>query len=135
MLLESVRLDEVEERVYNFHVAELQNYAVGECGVLVHNINDPPEPARRPDGKNVFDNVRDLQWQRQRWENLFDDLFKRNPNHPNIGRCIEMMNQLDEMIVEELAKLDLGKFIPKPPQAQGIKPNNLNLGIPNKGNQ
>jgi hypothetical protein len=40
--LESVRLDEVEERVYNFHVAELQNYAVGECGVLVHNTNDPP---------------------------------------------------------------------------------------------
>jgi RHS repeat-associated protein len=39
--LESVRLDEVEERVYNFHVAELQNYAVGGCGVLVHNTNDP----------------------------------------------------------------------------------------------
>jgi hypothetical protein len=39
--LESVRLDEVEERVYNFHVAELQNYAVGECGGLVHNTNDP----------------------------------------------------------------------------------------------
>jgi hypothetical protein len=29
----------VEENVYNFHVAELQNYAVGECGVLVHNSN------------------------------------------------------------------------------------------------
>jgi hypothetical protein len=40
--LESVRLDEVEEQVYNFHVAELQNYAVGGCGVLVHNTNDPP---------------------------------------------------------------------------------------------
>ena len=42
--LESVRLDDVEEKVYNFHVAELQNYAVGECGVLVHNTNDPPKP-------------------------------------------------------------------------------------------
>jgi RHS repeat-associated protein len=40
MPVESVRLDEVEERVYNFHVAELQNYAVGGCGVLVHNTND-----------------------------------------------------------------------------------------------
>jgi hypothetical protein len=39
--LESVSLDEVEEQVYNFHVAELQNYAVGVCGVLVHNTNDP----------------------------------------------------------------------------------------------
>ncbi len=28
-------------RVYNFHVAELQNYAVGGCGVLVHNTNEP----------------------------------------------------------------------------------------------
>ncbi len=37
--LESVRLDEVEEQVYNFHVAELQNYAVGGSGVLVHNIS------------------------------------------------------------------------------------------------
>jgi hypothetical protein len=39
--LESVQLAEVEETVYNFHVAELQNYAVGDCGVLVHNTNDP----------------------------------------------------------------------------------------------
>jgi hypothetical protein len=39
--LESVQLDHVEERVYTFHVAELQNYAVGGCGVLVHNTNDP----------------------------------------------------------------------------------------------
>lgn len=46
--LESVRLDEVEETVYNFHVVELQNYAVGECGVLVHNTNDPQlTPAQR----------------------------------------------------------------------------------------
>ena len=45
--VESVRLDEVEEEVYNFHVAQLQNYAVGGCGVLVHNTNDPP-PDKRP---------------------------------------------------------------------------------------
>jgi hypothetical protein len=46
--LESVRLDELQERVYNFHVAELQNYAVGGCGVLVHNTNDPPAQSGRP---------------------------------------------------------------------------------------
>jgi RHS repeat-associated protein len=60
--LESVRLDEAEERVYNFHVAELQNYAVGDCGVLVHNTNDPNgprtpadtyNPATPPDGTPV----------------------------------------------------------------------------------
>jgi RHS repeat-associated protein len=39
--LEEVRLDEVEEQVYNCHVAELQNYAVGACGALIHNTNDP----------------------------------------------------------------------------------------------
>lgn len=44
MPVESVRLDEVEERVYNFNVAELQNYAVGECGILVHNTNEGPGP-------------------------------------------------------------------------------------------
>jgi hypothetical protein len=43
--LDSVLLDEVEERVYNFHVAELQNYAVGECGVLVHNTNEESNAA------------------------------------------------------------------------------------------
>lgn len=42
--LQSVCLEEVEERVYNFHVAQLQNYAVGGFGVLVHNTNDPPGP-------------------------------------------------------------------------------------------
>jgi RHS repeat-associated protein len=42
--LESVQLDQMEEQVYNFHVAELQNYAVGGCGVLVHNTNDPAPP-------------------------------------------------------------------------------------------
>jgi hypothetical protein len=48
VVLESVRLDDVEERVYNFHVAELQNYAVGGCGVLVHNVNDPAGNGRTP---------------------------------------------------------------------------------------
>jgi len=38
--LESARLNDVEERVYNFEVAELQNYAVGSCGALVHNRNE-----------------------------------------------------------------------------------------------
>jgi Pretoxin HINT domain len=43
--LESVEVDEVEERVYNFRVFELQNYAVGSCGILVHNTNDAPKSA------------------------------------------------------------------------------------------
>ncbi len=38
--IESVRVDDVEELVYNFRVDELQNYAVGDWGVLVHNTND-----------------------------------------------------------------------------------------------
>jgi hypothetical protein len=42
LALEAVRLDDVEEEVYNFSVAELQNYAVGAGGVLVHNANEPP---------------------------------------------------------------------------------------------
>jgi len=45
--LESVSVDTVEETVYNFTVAELQNYAVGTCGALVHNTNTGPTP--RPD--------------------------------------------------------------------------------------
>jgi hypothetical protein len=47
--LKVVQLETVEETVYNFAVAELQNYAVGICGVLVHNTNDPTtsKPAPR----------------------------------------------------------------------------------------
>jgi hypothetical protein len=45
--LDSVQLDEVEEWVYNFQVAELQNYAVGNCGILVHNANDPPKSGKQ----------------------------------------------------------------------------------------
>jgi hypothetical protein len=43
--LGSVRLEEVQERVYNFHVAGLQNYAVGGPGVLVHNKPQMNPPA------------------------------------------------------------------------------------------
>jgi RHS repeat-associated protein len=50
--LRSVQLDEVEERVYNFHVAELQNYAVGNGGVLVHNTNDPGPRSTLPRASN-----------------------------------------------------------------------------------
>jgi hypothetical protein len=38
--LESIQFDDLEESVYNFHVAELQNYAVGRGGILVHNTNE-----------------------------------------------------------------------------------------------
>jgi hypothetical protein len=31
--------------VYNIHVEELENYAVGHCGILVHNTNDVPPDA------------------------------------------------------------------------------------------
>jgi hypothetical protein len=46
--IEEIRLDEVIETVYNFHVADLQNYAIGECGILVHNTNDPPKKIPKP---------------------------------------------------------------------------------------
>jgi hypothetical protein len=38
--LDSVEVDEAEETVYNFRVFELENYAVGTCGILVHNQNE-----------------------------------------------------------------------------------------------
>lgn len=41
MPVASVRLEDVRETVYNFHVEDLQNYAVGTPGILVHNTNDP----------------------------------------------------------------------------------------------
>jgi RHS repeat-associated protein len=50
--LETVQLDEVEEQVYNFHVAELQNYAVGSWGVLVHNTNEETVPGSSDPTKN-----------------------------------------------------------------------------------
>jgi RHS repeat-associated protein len=62
--LESVRLDEVEERVYNYQVAELQNYAVGAWGVLVHNANDPPQsgrPTKLDKGRGAGDTDPDIQ--------------------------------------------------------------------------
>lgn len=32
-------LDQIDERVYNFKVSKIRNYASGLCGVLVHNTN------------------------------------------------------------------------------------------------
>jgi len=48
--LDSVELDETDETVYNFRVFELQNYAVGACGILVHNTNQgtPDAPNNAP---------------------------------------------------------------------------------------
>jgi hypothetical protein len=37
-------VEESRVLVYNIHVAELENYAVGLRGVLVHNTNNPPAP-------------------------------------------------------------------------------------------
>ncbi len=37
--LESVEVANAKEQVYNFKVAELENYAVGIAGILVHNTN------------------------------------------------------------------------------------------------
>lgn len=47
--LVSVRLEVTEEPVYNFRVADLSNYAVSGCGVLVHNENAKPSA---PNGAN-----------------------------------------------------------------------------------
>jgi hypothetical protein len=84
VVLEAVRLDEVGERVYNFHVAELQNYAVGVCGVLVHNTNDPPapNPSRPTEAARIRKRGRNesleqyrkyLEEQRGAWRSIADD--------------------------------------------------------------
>ncbi len=39
-VLASVQVADAVVRVYNFRVADLQNYAIGRSGVLVHNTND-----------------------------------------------------------------------------------------------
>lgn len=84
--VEFVRLDDVEERVYNFHVAELQNYAVGGCGVLVHNTNDPAyqgasnPPGAGGDGASLGPNnsrqTRDLTWVQRAEAELLDELWE-----------------------------------------------------------
>ncbi len=51
--IESVQLDEVAEKVYNSTVAELQNYAVGGWGVLVHNTNDVPRCRYHTDSEGL----------------------------------------------------------------------------------
>jgi RHS repeat-associated protein len=77
--LDSVQLDEVREQVYNFHVAELQNYAVGSCGILVHNQNDPAlQPAMRyKKGPN------DVDWRGtgKTYREALDEAFQRT-GHP-----------------------------------------------------
>jgi hypothetical protein len=47
--LDSVEIDETDETIYNFRVFELENYAVGTCGVLVHNTSaaGPLAPKRK----------------------------------------------------------------------------------------
>jgi hypothetical protein len=76
--LESVQLAEVEETVYNFHVAELQNYAVGACGVLVHNTNDPggAGPGRTVIEENAAANAADKLTGRQQggYQRAIDEL-------------------------------------------------------------
>ena len=39
-MVDAISLEVTRESVYNFSVADLQNYAVGERGVLVHNKNE-----------------------------------------------------------------------------------------------
>jgi RHS repeat-associated protein len=39
VVAEAAHLEDTTEQVYNFRVAELENYSVGVCGVLVHNTN------------------------------------------------------------------------------------------------
>jgi hypothetical protein len=48
-----VQLDEVEEKVYDFTVAELENHAVGAWGVLVHNTNDVPRCRHHTDSNGL----------------------------------------------------------------------------------
>ena len=38
--VEAIQHTPFKDKVYNFHVAELETYAVGKESVLVHNVND-----------------------------------------------------------------------------------------------
>ena len=103
--LESVRLDEVEERVYNFHVAELQNYAVGVWGVLVHNTNDPPDNADNPTPdsgpKDLANQARQLQ---QDIDDLKDAIRQAHQQHLD-PKHIEPMNEMLARLLRELTDL------------------------------
>ncbi len=55
--LDSVEVDETEETVYNFRVLELQNYAVGACGILVHNTNQGVPSAASSNAAKGFGNI------------------------------------------------------------------------------
>jgi serine/threonine protein kinase len=47
-------VEESRVLVYNIHVAELENYVVGNRGVLVHNTNKPPRPRIVPNERNQW---------------------------------------------------------------------------------
>jgi hypothetical protein len=75
-----VQVDEIEERVYNFKVAELENYAVGDCGVLVHNRNEGKAVNGAGKGAKSLEqynkHVEKLQEAKQKLQALKDKLAK-----------------------------------------------------------
>ena len=56
--VEAVTIREVATKVYNFQVAGLHNYAVGCCGVLVHN--NSMQPSKRPGTRGHPDHQADV---------------------------------------------------------------------------
>jgi hypothetical protein len=66
--LEGVQFDSVVEKVYNFHVAQFQNYAVGVCGILVHNINNTP----RPNAEQTSAIANGIQKEKEAWQKIKD---------------------------------------------------------------
>jgi hypothetical protein len=105
--LESVRLDEVEERVYNFHVEELQNYAVGGCGVLVHNTNDPAVPGRQKGkrmklGDNALQQLDEIEKTQQdvrqgKSKQIIDSIEKSKQRAKNMLKRILRLEDLDAL--------------------------------------
>jgi hypothetical protein len=97
--LESVWLDEVVERVYNFHVAELQNYAVGACGVLVHNSNEEL-PTASNGGHEAAARAREIQERMNRLRAM-RNAAKRDGAEARVNELAEeiqrLQNEIDEI--------------------------------------
>jgi hypothetical protein len=118
--LESVQIGEVAESVYNFHVAELQNYAVGECGVLVHNTNDPsPGGVGRP-----------YTPQQQALLQMIDDMTLGGRRPLTVAEANTVLDLAEEC---QLPGVRAGAGDVNPPGGPGLWDNQPHIHIPGAG--
>lgn len=111
-----MRLDEVEEAVYNFNVAELQNYAVGTCGVLVHNTNEPSSSFDPSSSIPWIDFLRRIEQELRRAINeLTAAIFATPKDYARIARAQQEVDRLRALWESGLA-IDRSLFqLPRPP--------------------